>query len=129
MGRFTFAFVLASLVAVVSCAWLLGLGALSSAGFALTFWLVLLSARLYLLADDVRRVNVAIGAMCTGNENGQLLAALLLVGIYDHLSPGARERIPQRLYLWAASVIAAQVDLPADLTASARQLPPDPPCA
>lgn len=129
MGRFSFLFIVASIVAVGACAWLIGLRALASAGFALTFWLVLLSARLYLLADDLRRVNMAIGAMCPGNENGQLLAALLLVGFYDQLSLRARERIPHRLYLWAVSVTAAQVELPPDLTACARQLPPDPPCA
>ena len=52
-----------------------------------------------------------------------------LVGIYDQLSPAARKRIPQRLYLWAVEVVAAQAAQPVDLTASARQLPPDPPLA
>lgn len=122
-------FLVGSIVAVAACAWLLGLHALASAGFALTFWLVLLSARVYLLADDLRRINLAIGATFPGNENGQLLAALLLVGIYDQLSPAARKRIPQRLYLWAVEVVAAQAAQPVDLTASARQLPPDPPLA
>lgn len=99
-----------SVTAVLSACWLLGLHALACAGLTLTFWLVLLSARVYLLADDFRRVCLAIGASREDNENGQLLASLLLLGIYDSLSPEVRGRIPQRLYLWAVRVTAGQDD-------------------